>query len=75
MSDYVDGDLSPGARHRLEAHAVFCPECGPMLRALLRIVHGLGSLPGPSHDPIAPRVIERLRRETGEPPDRVVQIR
>jgi anti-sigma factor RsiW len=75
MSDYVDGDLSPRARRRLEAHAVFCPECGPMLRALLTIVHGLGDLPGPHHEPIAPAVIDRLRRESDEPSDRVVRMR
>jgi anti-sigma factor RsiW len=75
MSDYIDGDLSPRARRRLEAHAVFCPECGPVLRALLTIVDGLGNLPGPQHEPIAPGVIERVRLESGEPPDRVVRMR
>jgi anti-sigma factor RsiW len=75
MSDYIDGDMKPRARRRLEAHAVFCPECGPLLRTLLTIVHGLAVLPRPLHEPIAPAVIERLRRESDEPPERVVQMR
>ena len=43
LSHYVEGDLSPWARRRLELHAEECPDCSRgirALRALLRLIHG-----------------------------------
>jgi len=64
MSDYIDGELSPHQRRRLDAHARLCPECGPLTRALTVLVWELRELGSrrPSRS-VAPGVIERLRRE------------
>jgi len=63
LSDYVDDELRPGKRRRLERHAHICPECGPMLRALTVTVFRLRQLRFRRHESVAPRVIERLRAE------------
>lgn len=65
LSAYFDHELSERKRHRLEAHAGICPECGQMLATLRRTLEGLRGL---SRDPGAPTgladsVIERLRGE------------
>ena len=47
LSHYVEGDLSPRARSRLDRHARDCPECGRGLlamRALVQLVRGLDGL-------------------------------
>ena len=44
MSDYIDGDLPPGAARRLERHTSWCPNCGRMLTNLRRTVGGLRTL-------------------------------
>ncbi len=68
LSDYLDDELTPAERRRLERHADICPECGPLLRALTVTVFRLRQLrfrrPG-SVAPrvVAPRVIDRLRAE------------
>ena len=66
MSDYVDGELSPRQRRRIERHADLCPECGPLRRALLRLTVALGDLRSPADLSIAPTVIRRLRENDGD---------
>lgn len=61
LSDYIDGDLSPDERRRVADHADLCPECGPLLRALTVTVFRLRQLRVRPSEPVAPRVIERLR--------------
>ena len=64
MHAYLDGELSERKRLRLLRHADLCPECGPMLRTLVvRLVElrELGRRQPPGT--VAPRVIERIRRE------------
>lgn len=61
LSDYIDGDLDPQERRRLARHADLCPECGPLLRALTVTVFRLRQLRVRPREPVAPRVIERLR--------------
>ena len=34
MSDYLDGDLAPDERARVEEHVHWCPECRRMLESL-----------------------------------------
>jgi pimeloyl-ACP methyl ester carboxylesterase len=42
LPGYARGDLSPGARNRLERHAQDCPECGRAIRGM-RAVAGLAA--------------------------------
>jgi len=63
---YVDGELTARQRRRLERHADACPECGPALRSLIRVIHALRALPRPPAPTVADRAIARLRREAGE---------
>jgi len=48
MSDYLDGELTPGSRTRMEHHLGECRECRRLLAGLRRILHGLHSLPPPA---------------------------
>jgi hypothetical protein len=65
MSDYIDGELTPRQRRRLEAHARLCPECGPLRRTLTVLVWELRELgrSRPTGTTVADGVIERLRSE------------
>lgn len=64
LSAYLDGELRPGERERVEEHVSRCPQCWRVLRTLRRT---LESLTGLSHVEPRPRlaegVIERLRGE------------
>ena len=49
LSHYVEGDLAPRARRRLDRHARDCADCGRgirAMRALLYAVQGLDGLAG-----------------------------
>jgi anti-sigma factor RsiW len=49
LSHYVEGDLRPRARRRLDRHARDCVDCGHgirAMRALVHAVHGLAGLAG-----------------------------
>lgn len=61
LSDYLDGELSPGEHSALEAHAAGCPDCRAALADLSRIVAEAGSLEdaGPERD-LWPGIAERL---------------
>jgi anti-sigma factor RsiW len=63
MSDYVDGDLSPRKLRRIERHSDACPECGPLRRALTRLVRELRELRTRTadRDSVAPTVVEPIR--------------
>ncbi len=63
LSAYVDGELTPPQRRRLERHADGCPDCGRTLRSLIRVIHDLRMLPRPPAPAVADRVVSRLRRE------------
>ena len=64
LSDYVDGDLLPHERERVEQHAHWCPECRRALETLRRTLKGLMDLRATPGESVAPGIIERLRRET-----------
>jgi anti-sigma factor RsiW len=64
MSAYLDGELAPGARARLERHTEECPECRGILYTLRRILGLLQRLPPPKLEEtpdIAAAVGRRLR--------------
>lgn len=63
LSDYLDDELRPDERRRLEEHVHWCPECRHMLETLRRTVAGLMALRTAHEGSVAPAVIERLRQE------------
>jgi anti-sigma factor RsiW len=63
LSDYLDDDLSPRERERVEDHVGMCPHCRRVLRTLKRTLESLMDLPGEPRPGLADGVIERLRRE------------
>jgi anti-sigma factor RsiW len=63
LSDYLDGDLSPDERERLEEHVGICPHCTRVLRTLRRTLASLVDLPAEPRPRVADGVIERLRGE------------
>ncbi|HTX12848.1 MAG TPA: zf-HC2 domain-containing protein [Solirubrobacteraceae bacterium] len=50
MSDYLDGELTPAVRARMERHLGECAECRRLLAGLTRTVDGLRNLATPSSD-------------------------
>jgi len=63
LSDYLDGELSPADRGRVEDHVGMCPHCRRVLRTLKRTLESLMDLsPDPRPD-VADGVIDRLRGE------------
>lgn len=50
MSDYLDADMPPAGRGRLERHLGECTECRRLLDGLRRMVAALHRLSAPSGD-------------------------
>ena len=63
LSPYLDGELNPRRRRRLERHVSACAECGPTLRSLIRVIHALRTLPRQPAPDVAERVIARLQTD------------
>jgi anti-sigma factor RsiW len=64
LSEYVDGELGPRGRARVERHVHLCPDCWRLLATLKRTLAGLMGLRNEgSGDDIADTVIARLRAE------------
>jgi anti-sigma factor RsiW len=71
MSDYLDGDVTPSGRTRMERHVGDCAECRRLIADLGRIVNALHRLPTAEYgvDPAQLAGSVRLRlRETPAPP-------
>jgi anti-sigma factor RsiW len=66
LSDYIDGDLDPGKRDRVERHVGMCPQCRHLLETLKRTVAALMGLRGDPTGEVADSVIGRLRAEEAE---------
>ncbi|CAN5511420.1 hypothetical protein BH20ACT15_BH20ACT15_03500 [soil metagenome] len=64
LSEYLDRELDPGERERLEAHTGICPQCSRVLATLRRTLESLRLIGAEPHSPIADGVIERLRDES-----------
>ena len=62
-SDFLDGDLDDGGRHRVEEHAGMCPPCRHFLDSLRRTLGELRGLREPAGGDVASGVIARLRDE------------
>lgn len=64
LSDYIDDDLTPPERLRVEEHTSLCPHCRKLLGGLRRTLEGLRTLGAqPARPGVADSVVERLRRE------------
>jgi anti-sigma factor RsiW len=50
MSEYVDGELAPAGRARMERHTRDCPECERVLAGLRALVTRLGRVGGVAGD-------------------------
>jgi anti-sigma factor RsiW len=61
LSDYVDRDLDPAERERVEEHVGLCPQCRRVLATLRRTLAGLRELGVPPRPDLADGIIERLR--------------
>jgi anti-sigma factor RsiW len=70
MSEYLDAELDPRDRDRLERHARDCPECEQLLRELKAILVELGSMRGGAGGEVAAAVLagvhERLAEEDAD---------
>ena len=64
-SDYIDGDLSPEARRRVERHTGACPECHALVDALGSMVVALGGIGRERGDAAARAILVRVREELG----------
>lgn len=63
LLEYLDGELPPRDRERLERHAGVCPECRQAIASLRRTMRELTRLRSRPRRDVAGGVIERLRRE------------
>ena len=61
-SDYLDEELGPAERRRVERHTSVCPKCRQALEALRRTLTALRELRSERRDDVAAGVIHRLRR-------------
>ena len=63
LSEYLDRELGPAERERLEAHVRICPQCHRILgtlRSTLRALAGMRLRPVPG---LADDIVERLREQ------------
>jgi anti-sigma factor RsiW len=67
MSDYVDDELAPAGRARMERHARDCPECGRILAGLQALVVSLGRLAAPEGGVVGRQVTAAVRARLDEP--------
>ena len=68
MSAYLDGELAPRRRTRLERHAHQCPECRRLLADLRTMLGVLQALPPPAGGVDALQLAASVRRRLSEPP-------
>ena len=67
MSDYLDGELAPAARTRMERHLGQCAECRRLLAGLRRTVDGLRRLSAPTPRRDALQIAASVRARLNEP--------
>jgi anti-sigma factor RsiW len=61
LSHYVEGDLHPRARRRLDRHARDCVDCSGGLRAMRALVYALHGLAGPAGVHAPATIFDRVR--------------
>jgi anti-sigma factor RsiW len=67
MSEYLDDELEPGARVRMERHARECAECERVLAGLRALVRELGRLSEPRGAFSATQLATAVRARLDEP--------
>jgi anti-sigma factor RsiW len=70
MSAYLDGELAPSPRARIERHTADCPECRALLDGLRRMLGALHRLPPAlgGVDPVVVAASVRGRLDAPSPP-------
>lgn len=65
MSEYVDGEMPPTARQRIEQHLAECEDCDGLFGSLRGIVGGLAELrrERKAGESVAPAVLVGVRTE------------
>lgn len=61
LSDYLDEELDPAQRERVEEHVGLCPQCRRVLATLRQTLRGLRELGAPRRPDLADGIIARLR--------------
>ncbi len=61
LSHYVEGDLRPRARHRLDRHARGCADCGRGIRAMRALVYAVQGLDGLAGARAPATIFDRIR--------------
>jgi anti-sigma factor RsiW len=61
LSHYVEGELHPRARRRLDRHARDCVDCGRGIRAMHALVYALHGLGGPAGARAPATIFDRVR--------------
>jgi hypothetical protein len=61
LSHYVEGDLRPRSRRRLDRHARDCADCGRGIRALRALVHAVQGLDGLAAARAPGTIFDRVR--------------
>jgi len=61
LSHYVEGDLRPRARRRLDRHARDCVECARGIRAMRALVYAVHGLGGPAGARAPATIFDRVR--------------
>lgn len=67
MSAYLDGELAPPVRGRMEAHLAECAECRRLIASLKRLIGALHHLPGPPTAPDPARMAVAVRGRLSGP--------
>jgi anti-sigma factor RsiW len=61
VSDYLDGDLSPDERGRIDAHLATCRGCRAYLQQMRLTVRLIGTLRDEPGEPVSDETKERLQ--------------
>ena len=70
LSHYVEGDLRPRARRRLDLHARDCVDCGRGIRAMRALVYSVQALDGLAGVRAPASIFDRVRSAGGSPAPR-----
>jgi len=61
LSHYVEGELGPRARRRLERHALGCVDCGRGIKAMRALVYAFQGLDGLAGVRAPATIFDRVR--------------